>query len=232
MIVGGSVTGCFVGVVVGTAVVGSMVLGASVGTALSICVGVFEGMAVGIKVEGADVGAPVGAAVGDDEGDSEAVTVGLRVGSSVLTHRPPRPCSMKHVLSLEQQGMMASPSSSSSHLSPAATHVVGSNDGEADGMCEGEILTVGPELGTFDGSDEGDALGLLEGSNGDAGGDSDSVTVGLSVGSFAAMHRPPSPCIMKHMFLLEQQGTIGAPSLLSSHIPPGATHGIESSIGC
>ena len=79
---------------------------------------------------------------------------------------------MKHVLSLEQQGMMASPSSSSSHLSPAATHVVGSNDGEADGMCEGEA--VGPGVGEVVGDVDGGAEEVSVGDN-------DGLKVGLEV---------------------------------------------------
>lgn len=163
-IVGGSLTGCFVGEADGAIVVGSMVVGANVGALLGTGVGTFEGMAVGIKVEGEEVGAPVGAALGKADGDSDSVTVGLN-GSSVVTHRPPSPCSMKHVLSLEQQGTMALPSSSSSHLSPEATHVVGSKDGEADGTCEGEVvgLSVGESVGDTEGDSEEVAVGDNDG---------------------------------------------------------------------
>lgn len=176
-ILGGSVTGCFVGAADGVIVVGFVVVGTAVGASLGMDVGALEGVAVGLKVDGAEVGATVGASLGDTDGDSDSVTVGLSVGSSVVTHRPPSPCSMKHVLSLEQQGTTASPSSSSSHLSPEATHVVGSNDGEADGTCEGKAV----------GTDEGEAVGGVEGdeeevTDGDNDGDDVIGTVGLKVG--------------------------------------------------
>lgn len=102
--------------------------------------GMLLGGIVGYRLgawEGAPVGETVGALDGFDEGESEAIAVGLRVGLSVgslvVIHLPPRPGKVMHTLSLEQQGMVASPLLPASHLSPETAHVVGSNEGIAVG---------------------------------------------------------------------------------------------------
>ena len=134
--------------------------------------GLIDGLELGISDEGIDglddevvVGGKEGALLSSTDalvfsaalvGRIVGLTVGLSVGSFLVTHRAPRPSSIKHMLSLEQQGTMGASSSSSSHSNPGATHVVGWNDGELECLEEGD-----PECAT-DGEAECSTDGELE----------------------------------------------------------------------
>ena len=175
---GAAVGGGFVG---GTGVGGARVGGTGVGeagvggtavsslafVAISDTTGAEVGFADGLGVTGAALGLGVGL---EDTGE----TLGLDVESSKTMHRPPKPGKMRHLLSLEQQGTTAAPSSPSSHMSPLATQ----SDCPVVGLAVGSVVgfDVGDDVGAEVGPDVGPDVGAL---------------VGLEVGSGVALLARP-----------------------------------------
>ena len=168
--------GEFVGLFVGGASVGRTGISSVAFVAISGTTGAEVGLADGSEVTGAVLGLEVGL---DDTGEPP----GLSVESSGAMHRPPKPGRIRHMLSLEQQGTIAMPSSSNSHMSPLATHSVRESDCPVVGLGVGLAVvgeTVGAEVGPNVGASEGAPVGAPVGE-----------LVGLEVGSGVALLARP-----------------------------------------
>ena len=122
--------------------------------AISGTTGAEVGLADGSEVTGAVLGLEVGL---DDTGEPP----GLSVESSGAMHRPPKPGRIRHMLSLEQQGTIAMPSSSNSHMSPLATHSARESDCPVVGLGASVGAPVGAPVGELVGLEVGSGVALL-----------------------------------------------------------------------